>query len=166
MKKVDKNFVCQNKKGLVEKTFQNAKRLFSDAKVLRERQSFSSSLFLSISALEELAKWHFLQKEDYEQLGKICDHKFKLETILEIFREVSGNQKLQKEDSAWLRNNRLKEMREDVLYVRLCFHTDQTYPVFPDEKYWQKRAKAIIQLLEIIFNYYRQENHHYQPPID
>jgi len=70
---------------------------------------------------------------------------------------MTNNSQLKKEDSAWLKNNRIKEMREDVNYVRLKpRENDKNYPVFPDEKYWQKRAKAIIGLIEIIFQHFKE----------
>ncbi|KKS42804.1 MAG: hypothetical protein UV05_C0036G0008 [candidate division CPR1 bacterium GW2011_GWA2_42_17] len=160
MKKTDENFVKNNIQYLISKSFQNSERLFRVAKILRSKQSFCSSLLFSISALEELAKWHFLNQGtiDYTKLEKITDHNFKIDEMLKIFKEITNNSRLKKEDSAWLTNNRIKEMREDVLYVRLKERNgDKKYPIFPDEKYWQKRAKAIINLLEIIFKHYKKE---------
>jgi len=159
MTKINEEFVRENKDDLICESFQNAERLFEDAKTLKEKKSFCSSLFLAISALEELAKWHFLQKGEFIQLSRLCDHNFKIEQMLKIFREVIGNQNLQKEDSAWLKNNRIKEMREDVLYVRLNMRGgDKAYPIFPDETYWQKRAKAMINLLENIFRHFKNNS--------
>jgi len=159
MAKTDENFVKNNIQDLINKCFQNTERLFEVAKILRGKQSFCSSLFFSISALEELAKWHFLNQNnnvDFTNLKKITDHDFKIDEILEIFKEITNNPQFKKEDSDWLRNNRIKEMREDVLYVRLKKRNgNEKYPIFPDEKYWQKRAKQMIKLLEIIINHYR-----------
>lgn len=158
MGKTDKNFVEENKLELIKKTFENAKRLFCDAKELRGKQHFCSSLFLSISSLEELAKWHFLNQNNINltKLETITNHNFKTEEILKIFNETTYNLQLKKEDSSWLKNNRIKEIREDVLYVRLKQReNDKNYPIFPEEKYWQKRAKAIVNLLEGIFGYYK-----------
>ena len=158
MTKTDSNFVQTNIQKLVKRSFTNAERHFEIAKILRSKQSFCSSLFHSISALEELAKWHFLNQRsvDYANLEKITDHNFKIEEILKIFQEITNNPQFKKEDSAWLKNNRIKEIREDVLYVRLKERNgNKKYPIFPDEKYWQKRAKAILNLLELVFRYSR-----------
>ncbi len=54
--KTSEKFVRNNVTFLIQKSFQNAERLFKDAKILRNEGGFCSSLFLSISALEELAK--------------------------------------------------------------------------------------------------------------
>lgn len=158
MEKTDKNFVENNLKKLISNSFRNAERLFFVAKILRDKQNFYSSLFHSISALEELAKWHFLKQKDvnFIQLEKITNHNFKTDEILKIFKEITGNSQLKKEDSVWLKNNRIKEMREDVLYIRLKERdSDHQYPTFPDEKYWQERAKSMINLLEEIFRYFK-----------
>lgn len=158
MSKSDKNFVSNNIKSLTNKSFKNSERLFADAKILRNNQSFCSSLFLSISALEELAKWHFLNQNivDFTKLEKITNHDFKIDEIFKIFKEITNSPQFKKEDSAWLKNNRIKEMREDVLYVRLKERNgDKKYPIFPDEKYWQKRAKAMINLLEVVFGHFK-----------
>ena len=159
MKKTDDSFVINNIKDLINKSFSNAERHFEIAKILRSKQSFCSSLFHSISALEELSKWHFLNQDnvDFTKLEKITDHNFKINEILKIFKEITNNPQFKKEDSAWLKNNRIKETREDVLYVRLKpRENDKNYPVFPDEKYWQKRAKAMIGLIEIIFKHFKE----------
>jgi AbiV family abortive infection protein len=158
MKKTDESFVRNNIKDLINKSFSNAERHFEIAKILRSKQNFCSSLFHSISALEELAKWHFLNQDnvDFTRLEKITNHNFKTDEILEIFKEISNDPQFKKENSAWLKNNRIKEMREDVLYVRLRERNgDKKYPIFPDEKYWQKRAKAIINLLEVVFGHFK-----------
>lgn len=159
MDKTDKNFVQNNLNFLIEKSFQNAERLFGDAKILRNERSFCSSLFLSISALEELAKWNFLKQEniDYSKLKEITDHKNKINEILKIFIEITKNPKFKKEDSDWLKGDRIKEMREDVLYIRLNMqNSDKNHPIFPDEKYWQKRAKAMINLLGVVFGHFEK----------
>lgn len=159
MKKTEVDFVKRNISVLVNKSFENAEKLFGDSRILREKQSFCSSVFLSISALEELAKWHFLNQDkvDFTKLEKITNHNFKIDEILEILKEITGNPQFKKEDSAWLKNNRIKEMREDVLYVRLePRKNDNDYPLFPDEKYWQKRAKAMIGLIEIVFKHFKK----------
>jgi len=158
MAKTDENFVKNNIQDLINKSFQNTERLFEVAKILRGKQSFCSSLFFSISALEELVKWHFLNQNnvDFTKLKKITDHDFKIDKMLKIFKKITNDPQFKKEDSAWLKNNRIKEMREDVLYVRLKKRNGNIkYPIFPDEGYWQKRAKQMIILLEIIINHYR-----------
>lgn len=158
MVKTDKAFVKNNIRDLLNKSFANAEKLFSDAKILKEKQSFCSSLFYSISALEELAKWHFLNQNntDFINLERITNHDFKVNEILKIFQEITNDPQLKKEDYDWLRNNRIKEMREDVLYVRLKPRgNDKNYPIYPKEEYYRKRAKAIIILLESIFEYYK-----------
>lgn len=159
MEKTEVDFVKNNISVLVNKSFENAEKLFGCSKTLRDEQSFCSSVFLSISALEELAKWHFLNqcKVDFTKLEKITNHNFKVDEILKIFKKITGNSQLKKEDSAWLKNNRIKEMREDVLYVRLKPRkNDNNYAFFPDEKYWQKRAKAMIRLIEIVFKHFKK----------
>ncbi|MCX6737068.1 MAG: AbiV family abortive infection protein [Candidatus Parcubacteria bacterium] len=159
MGKIDKIFVSNNIENLINESFKNSERLFADAKILRKNQSFCSSLFLSISALEELSKWHFLKQNnvDLTKLEKITNHNFKIDEILEMFKETNNNPLLKKEGSAWLKNNRIKEMREDVLYVRLKERDgDKKYPIFPDEKYWQKRSKAMIKRFKTIFDFYKK----------
>lgn len=165
MSKVEKRFVKSNLIELKNKSFKNAERLFKDAKILRSKQSFCSSLFLLITALEELTKYHLLKQNniDFSQVDKITNHNFKVSKMLEIFKEISSNPRLKKEDSVWLKDNRIKEMREDGLYVRLSSRRkDKNYPLFPNEEYWQKRAKAMIILLEAIFKYFYSKRTNYR----
>jgi AbiV family abortive infection protein len=159
MPKTDGSFVRSNLNALAKGSFKNAGRLFEDAKTLRRNGSFCSSLFLSISVLEELAKWNFLKNKNinYSKLEEITNHKNKINEILKIFIEITNNPKFKKDDSDWLKCDRIKEMREDVLYVRLNMqNSDKNYPIFPDEKYWQRRAKAMINLLEVIFRHFKR----------
>lgn len=159
MAKTNRDFVQNNTNGLIKKSFINSSKHFEVAKLLRTEQYFSMSLFHSITAFEELSKWHFLNQDsvDFTKLEKITDHNFKINEILKIFKEITNNPQFIKEDSAWLKNNRIKEMREDVLYVRLKpRENDKNYPIFPEEKYWQKRAKAMIGLIEIIFKHFKE----------
>lgn len=154
MLKTDESFIKNNLKELINKAFENSKRLLEGAKILKEKQHFCSSLFLSISALEELAKWHFLKQDNvnFDNLEKITTHSFKIDEIVKIFKEITNNSQFKKEDSDWLKKYRILEMRQDVLYVRLRLrNNDKKYPIFPKEGYWQKRAKAMMNLLSIIY---------------
>ena len=91
MAKTDKNFVQNNIRNLIDESFVNAERHFEVAVILRSKQCFCSSMFHSISALEELAKWHFLNQDniDFAKLEKITDHNFKIDEILKIFKKIS-----------------------------------------------------------------------------
>jgi AbiV family abortive infection protein len=149
MTKTESDFVKNNIPDLINKSFQNAKRLFEAAKILRSKGIFGPSLFLSISALEELAKWYFLKQPsvDYSKLESITNHYFKVDIILKIFQEIVNNPQLKKQDSDWLKNNRIKEIREEVLYIKLKPGNNILN--------WQSRAKQMIKILEIIFNHYK-----------
>jgi len=159
--KIDPNYVIKNRLQIKEKSIKNAKEMLSEAIILRKHGKFCRALFLIITSLEELAKASLVVNIDSripDSFNTLVDHKMKLDEIVKLVNKTYKTN-IKKEDIIWARNNRLLEMREDVIYTRLKpklkkdGKEDNEYPMFPKNGYWQKRAKSFLKKLENIIKY-------------
>ena len=158
-KKIDTKYVMKNKLLIEKESVENAKRLFEEAIILKEHQKFCRALFLAIASLEEIAKASLVKNVDDKipaSFNAIVNHKMKLDEIVQLVNRAYKTS-IKKEDIPWAKDNRLMEMREDVIYRRLRLHKkDKEYPMFPKEDYWQKRAKAILKKVENVLETYEK----------
>jgi len=156
VKKYDLDFVKNNIDEIKRQTILNARKLFEEARLLGSHGHGSRALFLLIAALEELAKFSILDQDflDENQLSRATSHNLKVDEIVKILSGAFGLN-LDKKDTSWTKDNRIVEMREDVLYVRLKPHpTGKNYPLYPKEDYWGKRSWRLFSLIsEVLKNY-------------
>ncbi|PIZ57946.1 hypothetical protein COY23_00940 [bacterium (Candidatus Torokbacteria) CG_4_10_14_0_2_um_filter_35_8] len=141
---------------LSARAFKNAKRLFSDAGLLLTNRRYCSALFLSIACLEELARYRFFDKimSAFINLEKLPDYDCTIVNIIEMFSKINGHQ-TQTIDKNWAKSTRIKKIMEDITYIQLRFPAEiNGYPTYPNEKFWEKKAKIMVHLLKNTFNYY------------
>lgn len=146
MKKYDLDFVQKNLPRIKRYAIANAKRLYKEATILFINRCHCRALFLYIVALEELAKYSILSTKPLheEVLARAVNHKMKCDELVKVINTYFLKN-YKKKDIEYLKNNRLVELREDSLYVRLKSREKdgKGYPPYPRNSYCLKRLIVI-----------------------
>jgi len=153
-KKVDKNFVRNNKELIISSSIENAKRLYNDAKLLMDNKSYATAHGRIIEALEELAKASLLKKDNFSALEDLASHNKKAIEIMNLSAQCYQIPILSQEKIKWAQQ-RIPQMREDSTYTRL--KPTRGNKIKPDNNYWRKKAKALFRFLQDILEKLKNE---------
>lgn len=147
-KKIDPRYVLENLSLVKTQCLRNVNSLQEQTMCLIKGGHSSGALFFLITELEEIAKYHMLDKLEFvvDELNALLDHGLKAERLVNIINnnnKDSDNQ-ISLDDTNWLKGA-LPEMREDSIYVRLSPHkTIKDYPMAPIGVAWEEQAQKFI----------------------
>jgi len=144
VKKIDKKFIGENKQLIINSSIDNAERLYKDAKLLMDNESYATAQGRIIEALEELAKASLLEKDNFSALEDLIKHDRKAIEVMNLSAQCYQIPTLSQERIKWAQE-RIPQMREDSTYVRLKPMRGNN--IKPDNKYWKKRAKSFFNFL-------------------
>lgn len=147
MSKIDNKLISQYYPVLMAACVDNAKELNQEAKLLLRNGACSRAFFLAYCGLEELAKAALLHEggSNTSKMNSLTLHEMKIPEIVKLI-ENFADAKFKTSEKPRL-EKRLKQMREDALYVRLKSTPGDNYK--PDNNYWKKRAKIFSAYLDL-----------------
>lgn len=155
MEKYDLNFVQKNLPRIKKCAIANARRLYNEATILFGNRCHCRALFLYIAALEELAKYSILSSKQLDEivLDRAVNHKMKCDELVKVIN-ICFHKSYKKKDIELLKNDRVVELREDSLYVRLKRREKDSkgYPLYPKDSYCLKRIAAARSIAMGILN--------------